>query len=42
VPLAWCALESAEKVASAWYPLLMYTLDALEQLESNNIINQVL
>jgi thiamine kinase-like enzyme len=42
VPLAWCALESAEKVASAWYPLLMYTLDALEQLASNDIINRVL
>lgn len=42
VPLAWCALESAEKMASAWYPLLMYTLDAIEQLHSNDVLKRVL
>ncbi len=39
VPLAWCALEPAEKSASGWYPLLMYTLDALEQLNSYDVLN---
>lgn len=38
VPMAWCAYGMAESGAWAWYPKLVFTLDALDYLKSPELL----
>jgi thiamine kinase-like enzyme len=39
VPLSWCTYGSLENTAWIWNTQLMYTLDAIEQLHSDKLLN---